>query len=154
MVTLAGTQNNEKDLIEAILQLEYNALEAYDETIERLENPQHAQKVSEFRQDHLQHVEELQKLAKPLGIEVDGPGAKSMLTAGKIKIADFVGNDGAILTAMKTNEYETVMAYENACKKDFLSPQLRTLCEKGLADEKRHRDWMDQAADSKADKAA
>lgn len=149
MVTLAGTQNNEKDLIEALLKLEYNALEAYDETIERLENKQSAQKIAEFRQDHLQHVQALKECGMPHGIDVDGPGAKSLLTAGKIKIADMVGNDGAILTAMKTNEYETVMAYENACKKDFLTLALRALCEKGLADEKRHRDWMDRAADGK-----
>lgn len=154
MVTLAGTQDNEKDLIKAVLELEYNALEAYDETIERLENAQFKAKVQEFRQDHYRHVEELQKLARPMGIDVDGPGAKSMLTAGKIKIADFISDDSAILNAMKTNEYETVMAYENACKKDFLSPELRAICERGLTDERRHRDWMDRAADQESDQAA
>lgn len=152
MLTLAGTQNNEKDLVEALLQLEKNALEAYDETIERLESQQYSQKISEFRQDHYQHVEALSQFARQMGVEIPDAGAKSLLTKGKVVIADLVGNDGAILTAMKTNEYETVMAYENACKKDFLSPELRTLCEKGLADEKRHRDWMDQAA--KSDKKA
>lgn len=149
MVTLAGTQHDPKDLIEALLKLEYNALEAYDETIERLEDKMSSQKIAEFRQDHYQHVETLKALGMPLGVDVDGPGGKSLLTAGKIKIADMVGNDSAILTAMKTNEYETVMAYENALKKDFLTPELRALCEKGLADERRHRDWMDQAADKK-----
>ncbi len=152
MVTLAGTQNNEKDLVEALLQLEQNALEAYDETIERLENPAFSQKVAEFRQDHYDHVEKLSQTARALGVKIPEAGAKSLLTKGKVVIADLVGDDGAILTAMKTNEYETVMAYENACKKDFLSAELRALCEKGLADEKRHRDWMDQTA--KADKKA
>ncbi len=149
MVTLAGTQNDEKSLVEALLKLEYNAIEAYDETIERLENPQYAQKISEFRQDHYQHVEALKRIGTPIGVDVDGPGGKALLTAGKIKIADMVGNDGAILVAMKTNEYETVMAYENACKKDFLTAELRAVCEKAMQDEKRHRDWMDQAADNK-----
>lgn len=154
MVTLAGTQSNEKDLVEALLKLEYNALEAYDETIERLECPVAKGKVSEFRQDHNEHVQALTQIGSRMGISVDGPGAKSMLTAGKIKIADMVGDDAAILFAMKTNEYETVMAYENACKKDFLSAELRAVCEKGQADEKRHRDWMDQAAEDKKKKAA
>ena len=57
-----------------------------------------------------------------------------------------IGDDKAILTAMKTNEYETVMAYENALRKDFLTTELRGVCEKGLSDEQRHRDWMDRAA--------
>ena len=152
MVTLAGTQSNEKDLVEALLQLEMNALEAYDATIERLENKIFSQQVAQFRQDHYQHVQELSKFATAMGIEIPEAGAKSLLTKGKVVIADMVGDDGAILTAMKTNEYETVMAYENACKKDFLSMELRALCEKGLSDEKRHRDWMDQAA--KSDKKA
>lgn len=149
MVTLAGTQNNAKDLVEALLKLEMNALEAYDATIERLENPSFSQQVSEFRQDHYNHVNALSEICRSLGGEVPGPGGKSMLTKGKVVIADIIGNDSAILTAMKTNEYETVMAYENALKKDFLSPELRSICEKGLNDERRHRDWMDRAADQK-----
>jgi rubrerythrin len=146
MVTLAGTQNDAKSLIEALLKLEYNALEAYEETIERLDNKEYARQIASFREDHYQHVQALKALGSPMGVDVDGPGLKSMLTEGKIKIADLVGEDSAILTAMKTNEYETVMAYENACKKDFLTPELRAICEKGLADERRHRDWMDTAA--------
>lgn len=154
MVTLAGTQNNIKDLVEALLQLEMNALEAYDATIERLENQQFSQQVAQFRQDHYQHVEAMTQIARPLGIEIPEAGAKSLLTKGKVVIADMIGNDSAILTAMKTNEYETVMAYENALKKDFLTAELRSICEKGLSDERRHRDWMDQAADRDTKHAA
>lgn len=149
MVTLAGTQNNAKDLVAALLKLEYNAIEAYDETVERLENKQFSDQIAKFRQDHYQHVEALEQCGSKLGVDVDGPGAKSMMTKGKIVVADAIGDDESILNAMKTNEYETVMAYENALKKDFLTPDLRALCEKGLADERRHRDWMDRAADGK-----
>ncbi len=152
MVTLAGTQNNEKDLVEALLKLEQNALEAYDETIKRLEDKSFSDKISSFRQDHYDHVNALSRIATTIGAELQESGAKSLLTAGKIVIADIVSDDSAILKAMKTNEYETVMAYENALKKDFLSPELRQICEKGLSDERRHRDWMDQAA--KDDKKA
>lgn len=154
MVTLAGTQNNEKDLVEALLKLEQNALEAYDATIERLENQQFADQVRQFRQDHYEHVASLTEIARICGAEVPGPGGKSMLTKGKVVIADLIGNDSAILTAMKTNEYETVMAYENALKHDFLSPELRACCTKGLADERRHRDWMDMTAEMNKNKAA
>lgn len=147
MVTLAGTQNTIKDLIEALWKLEENALEAYEETIERLDNESYARQVAEFKADHEAHVRALSALAESSGAETQDAGGKALLTKGKVVIADMVGNDSAILNAMKTNEYETVMAYENALKKDFLTPELRALCEKALADEKRHRDWMDKTAD-------
>jgi rubrerythrin len=146
MVTLAGTQNDLKSLVAALLRLEYNALEAYDETVKRLEYPDFSRQIAEFREDHYQHLDALRSIGDPLGVDVDGPGPKSMLTEGKIKIADMIGDDKAILSAMKTNEYETVMAYENALRKDFLTTELRAVCEKGLSDERRHRDWMDRAA--------
>ena len=153
MVTFAGTQNNAKDLVEALLKLEMNALEAYDATIEKLENPEYARQVATFRQDHYDHVQALTVFAQRLGVQVPGPGGKSLLTKGKVVIADMIGDDGTILSAMKTNEYETVMAYENALKHDFLTPDLRSLFEKGLSDERRHRDWMDMTA-KRHDKAA
>lgn len=149
MVTLAGTQNNEQDLVKAVLNLEHDALAAYDQTIERLECPKAKAKVSEFRQDHLQHIDALTQIASRFDMEMPDGSMKAVLTTGKIKVADLIGDDATILTAMKTNEYETVMMYENALKKDFLSPELRAICEKGLADERRHRDWMDQAAEEK-----
>ncbi len=82
-----------------------------------------------------------------------GPGGKSLLTVGRIKIADLVGGDDTILNAMKTNEYETVMAYEHALEKDFVTGELKSICEKSLNDERRHRDWMDQTA-NRSKKAA
>jgi rubrerythrin len=151
MVTMVGTQNSNESLVKSLLNLEHDAIEAYDETIERLEDSMYAQKVSEFKQDHLKHVEKLSAIARQLGVEIPDGTAKAMLTKGKIVIADLMGDD-AILMAMKTNEYDTVAAYENALKKDFLTAELRACCEQGLADERKHRDWMDQA--SKQAKAA
>jgi rubrerythrin len=146
MVTLAGTQKDIKSLVEAITNLEFDALEAYQETIERLENKNYARQIEEFKQDHLRHVEGLTKISKELNMKVGDGSVKSILTKGKIVIADLAGDDNAILTAMKTNEYDTVAAYENALKQNFLTPELRELCEKAAADERRHRDWMYETA--------
>lgn len=151
MVTMVGTQNSPEKLVESLLNLEHDALEAYTETINRLKEPVYIQKITEFKQDHLAHVEQLSEIARQLGVEVPDGTMKSLLTKGKIVIAD-LGGDDAILAAMKTNEHDTVKAYENALERDFLSPALRACCEKGLADERRHREWMDQA--SKQAKAA
>lgn len=142
MATLAGTQNDIEGLVKALMNLEHDALEAYDETIARLENEQYAEQIKEFRQDHFQHIDELKKIAAMLAIKEGDGSMKAVLTKGKIVIADMAGDDESILTAMKTNEYDTVAAYENALKKTFLTPQLRELCKKAHADEVRHRNWM------------
>jgi rubrerythrin len=153
MVTMVGTQDNIEDLVEALLTLEQDALAAYEQTIKRLENKEYARKVAEFRDDHLEHVSALTKIANKIGVAIPDGSVKSVLTKGKVVIADMVGSDSLILTAMKTNEYDTVTAYENAVEKLYLTPELRDVCEKGLSDERRHRDWMD-AASERPDKAA
>ena len=147
MVTFAGTQNDLESLVQALINLENDALEAYDETIERLENPHCIQKVKEFREDHYQHLAALEKIAAASNIEIGEGSMKSLMTKGKVMIADMVGDDEAILGAMKTNENDTVSAYENALEKDFLTRELQQLCEKGAQDERRHRAWMEQAAE-------
>lgn len=146
MVTMVGTQKSQEELVESLLNLEHDALEAYQETINRLKDPVFIKRITEFKHDHMSHVDQLSKIAASLGVTIPDGTMKSILTKGKIVIAD-LGGDDAILTAMKTNEYDTVKAYENALERDFLSPELRACCEKGLADEKRHRDWMDQASE-------
>lgn len=142
MVTMAGTQNRPDKLVKALLKLEHNALEAYDATIERLETPAYVEKIREFRGDHLDHINKLSRIARILNVEVPDAGGKSMLTKGKVAIAGMVGDDESILRAMKSNEEDTVSAYEHALDHDFLTNDMRAVCEKGLADERRHRAWM------------
>ena len=67
---------------------------------------------------------------------------KEMLTTGKIALADLAG-DSAILKAMKTNEDDTVQAYEQAAGNAKAGPEMRSAFETALADEKRHRSWME-----------
>ena len=94
MVTLAGTQKNKKDLVEAMLKLEYNALQAYDETIQRLENQEYVVKIREFREDHLQHLEALKAIGRTIKADIPvGPGGKALMTKGKVIIADVIGDD-------------------------------------------------------------
>lgn len=69
---------------------------------------------------------------------------KQWLTTGKVALADIAG-DGAILKAMKTNEDDTVAAYQQALDNAATNAELRPVIEKGLADERRHRSWMETA---------
>jgi rubrerythrin len=145
MPTTVGTETTAADLIKNLLILEHDAIAAYDSTIERLESAEYRQQIETFRRDHEAHVQELGRIADSMGINKPMEGdMKQWLTTGKVALADLAG-DNAILKAMKTNEDDTVGAYQQALDNDITDAELRPLMEKGLADERRHRAWMETA---------
>ena len=152
MTTFAGTQDNLEDLVTSLLNLEKDALEAYDAVIERLEDNTLSAKVSEFRQDHHKHISALTELANNNGFEIPDGTMKSMLTSGKVVMADLFG-DQTILKAMGSNEEDTVQAYENALKQSCCNKELKDICTKAHADEVKHQEWMEKTA-KQANKAA
>ncbi|MCO6184930.1 DUF2383 domain-containing protein [Rhizobium sp. L1K21] len=147
MVTMVGKEDKIAELVENLLYLEHDAIAAYGSCIERLENKSFSAKISEFKQDHLQHVEVLTEMAGELGIEAPKEGdMKEMLTTGKVAMADLMG-DASILKAMKTNEDDTVIAYERAARHEDAVPQSKAFFEKAHQDELRHRAWMESTAE-------
>lgn len=145
MPTTVGTESNAADLVKNLLTLEQDAMAAYDTTIERLDSAEYRQQIESFRRDHETHVQELSRVAGSLGVEKPTEGdMKQWLTTGKVALADLAGDD-AILKAMKTNEDDTVSAYEQALNNSVTDAQLRPVVEKALADERRHRAWMETA---------
>jgi len=145
MPTTVGTETTAADLIKNLLILEHDAIAAYDSTIERLESAEYRQQIETFRRDHGAHVQELGRIADTMDIDKPMEGdMKQWLTTGKVALADLAG-DNTILKAMKTNEDDTVAAYQQALDNDITDAELRPLMEKGLADERRHRAWMETA---------
>jgi rubrerythrin len=146
MVTIVGTETTLPNLVENLLLLEHDAIAAYDQTIQRLENQSYKQKIADFKADHDRHVQELTQLATAVGAKPYREGdAKQMLTTGKVALASIMG-DSAILTAMRSNEEDTVTAYERASRHTEATPEARTIFERAHADELRHREWMSNAA--------
>lgn len=142
MVTTVGTESTLPDLVENLLLLEHDAIAAYEQTIARLDNPDYKQKVASFKSDHDRHVQELTRLASAVGATPHQAGdAKQMLTTGKVALASIMG-DSAILTAMRTNEEDTVTAYERASGHAEATSDARQIFQKAHADELRHREWM------------
>ena len=148
MATTVGTESDIKSLVTNLIYLERDAIAAYETTIERLSDPAFSRQIAEFRDDHLQHLEVLNEMAREAGAEAPAEGdAKQMLTTGKVSMAEMMG-DGAILKAMKTNEDDTVTAYERAASHGDAIPKSKAFFEEALADERRHREWMDRTAQS------
>ena len=130
--------------LKKLIELDYDAIEAYEEAIERLDNASYKQSLREFMQDHQRHTMNLAPFLKACGEEVpDGPDAMRFLTEGKVIIADLAG-DKAILKAMNANEKTTNKAYEKALEVDDLDGELRQILLDNLNDEKRHKAWIER----------
>lgn len=139
---------NEADVnkkLHDLIELDYDAIAAYKAAIDGIEDASYKAKLIEFMGDHERHVTEFSGvIRKQGGTPPDSGDFKQILTAGKVKIADIVGSDNAILKAMKANEEQTNSKYESMVEEKFPAP-VQKLLEKGLADERRHRAWIESA---------
>lgn len=145
MVTLVGMQDDFGEAICDLLELEYDAVEAYDAAINRLDHPEYKAQLSSFKEDHRRHISELSELIKKHNIDPpSGPSSgKQWLTKGKVVLGNLAG-DLTILRAMRSNEIDTNVAYERIRAHDQLWPESRTLIEKNYQDEQKHKKWLDQ----------
>ena len=142
MVTTVGTESHLVILLTDLVQLDFDAVDAYQAAIDRLDNPEWRATLASFRDDHLRHTAELGEALRGMGIvPPSGGDIKSMLTQGKVVMAGLVG-DEAVLRAMRTNEADTNTAYERAVQFPDLHSGIRDMLEAGLADERRHCAWI------------
>jgi uncharacterized protein (TIGR02284 family) len=142
MTTTVGTENTLEDLLEDLVQLDYDAADAYQAAIDRLENSSFRSALAEFKRDHLRHITELGDILSSMGRAPPKEGdMKALLTKGKVVIAGLMG-DESILQAMRTNEADTNTAYERAVNFKGLQTNTRDVLERGLEDERRHCGWI------------
>lgn len=127
-----------------LISLDFDAAAAYEQAIKRIEKDQTAKtELAGFKADHERHVRDLTPIVRKLGGAPPTSGDfMRFLTQGKVVIASLAG-DLAILKAMKTNEDTTNQKYEEAVALDGITPEMRTVLERNLADERRHRAWIE-----------
>lgn len=141
-----------KDLIKYLnnlIELDYDAIEAYDAAIERLDEAQLRERLTAFKHDHEQHTMNLSQWVTRLGGEPSTKGDfKRMLTKGKVVIGGLKDAKG-VLKAMKSNEDVTNEKYEKALA-DIKEPQeLVEVIRKNFSDEQRHREWLISTIDQR-----
>lgn len=144
MATMTGKESDGMKTIYKLVELDFDAVEAYEAAIQRLKDETSRSKLNEFKADHERHIRDLSDALNRHGITAPNRGdAKRVLTKGKVVMGQIAGDRG-ILQAMKTNEDDTNAAYERASNRNDLPPEILSLVERGLADERRHRDWIIQ----------
>ena len=144
MATLVGTQKNFADALKALIELDYDAIEAYKAAIDRLENENYKNELTKFKADHQRHVQQLNAILRSRGEkEIEGPSGKQWLTKGKVVIADIFGDD-SIMQAMHSNEEDTNSAYERMNNHADKWPEAVEVLKQGLRDEKHHKQWIEE----------
>lgn len=144
MVTFVGKQESFADAVKELVELEYDAIEAYEASIERLSNSGYQKKLTEFKEDHLHHIKKLtQVLQQHKETAPEGPDStKQWLAKGKVVLSNLIG-DIAILRAMKSNEIDTNSAYEHMCMHESIWEDCVKLMHDFLDDEKKHKLWLE-----------
>src|SRR4051812_8816544 len=113
MITLVGTQSNPLDAYKSLLELEYEALDAYGEAEKRCKDDKIKNQLKKMASDHQEHIRLwTELLEKRNETAPKGGSMKRFLTQGKVYIADLIGDDHTILQAMLSNEEDTNKAYE------------------------------------------
>ncbi len=144
MATMVGTQHDFASATISLLELEYDALEAYTKAIDKLENNDYKNKLREFAGDHERHIRQLSMLLSMHKVDfAAGPDLKQWLTKGKVMLADLVG-DRTILFAMFTNEIDTNKAYDSMLNRSDMWMEAHEILTNAREDEKKHKAWLEQ----------
>src|SRR5690349_5500628 len=93
MTTFAGTQKDLAVALNQLLELDFDAIEAYRTAIDRLKDGGDRDQLATFMADHERHTRELTRLVRSLGHEPStGPDLKQLLTKGKVVAGSLVGD--------------------------------------------------------------
>jgi uncharacterized protein (TIGR02284 family) len=132
--------------LRSLCQLDIDAIGTYDAALSRVDVPILKEKLTEFRADHVRHVSALNDLLVKLGGQpvIDRPDLKGAVLKGFTAITSRLGNEAALM-AMVGNEELTSRTYHSALEMSWSADE-RELIERHYGDERRHLEWIKQAA--------
>ncbi len=135
-------KNNIRDLI----QLDIDAAEAYQQAIEKIDDESIRETIERFQGDHERHVESLSGELTKLGGEPPERQAdiQGKLLSGMTSLRSITGTSGA-LSAMQTNEELTNRRYREATEwstEAQIPFELRRVILKNYDDERRHLQYI------------
>jgi len=145
MVTFVGKQGSFADAVKNLIELDFDAVEAYETALNKMENNTYKKYLQGFKEDHERHIKELSALLTKHNEEPPhGPSSvKHWLTKGKVVMAEILGDD-LILRALRSNEIDTLTAYRRMDERVDRWPDSESILHRGLEDEKRHNAWLEK----------
>jgi uncharacterized protein (TIGR02284 family) len=139
-----------RDVIEVLsdlIQLDRNAVGAYDQAIAACEQAHIKDTLVEFKRDHERHIGDVSEQVRALGgVPVETSDLKGKLLEGFTAITS--RGDQSALLAMRGNEELTNREYASALEEN-LTAEARAIVERNHDDEKRHLAWIKDALSRK-----
>lgn len=128
-------------LLNDLLQLDYDAVGAYQLALRELESPRLRSDLEAHLRDHERHIEELDAQIERLdGMKMPLPHLTGAFKLA-VQAAAGPGSDRAVLLAFKANEMQVRDKYNRAAERDDLPADIAALIRRAAADERRHYQW-------------
>ncbi|MGB3225217.1 MAG: DUF2383 domain-containing protein [Desulforhopalus sp.] len=127
----------------SLAQLDIDAVHAYKEAIDKVEDPQVRANLVRYREDHERHIAELSAEIRRLGETPPdfSPDFKGFFIQGFTSLRSITGTEGA-LNAMHTNEKLTNKNYSEAGNWN-LPTNIQSIINLAYEDEKRHLEYIE-----------
>lgn len=134
------------DGLNDLLQLNHDAIGAYDIAIERLKNRDHAMQIAGFRADHERHIRELTPVIAQLGGSPrNEPHATAPMKEAMQRLGAAAGDRGTLI-AWRANELQVRVKYDSyAAAANSWPPEVKHLVDEQALDEERHYAWVAEA---------
>jgi ElaB/YqjD/DUF883 family membrane-anchored ribosome-binding protein len=131
------------DGLNDLLQLDHDAVAAYDVAISKLEDRDHADQIAGYRRDHERHIRELNELVARLGgTPANHPHATGPFKTALQSLGGLAGDKG-LLMAFRTNELQVRTKYDGYASKAMLwPPDVKRIIDGAALDEERHYAWV------------
>jgi uncharacterized protein (TIGR02284 family) len=126
------------ELLNDLIQLDYDAVQAYKQAIEKIDDVSARVDLEAFQADHERHIADLSRTVRMMGGEPEEAGRdlKGVLLEGLTALRSVTGTLGA-LRAMRMNEKLTNRSYERALEVR-LPIAARDVVLRNREDERRH----------------
>lgn len=131
-----------------LLQLDHDAIAAYEIAMEKVENPDWADQIAGFMLDHERHVRQLNEVILELGgtprnePHLTGPFKEALQSLGAL------GGDRGLIVAFRANELQARRKYDRyASKANRWPPNVKLVVDGNALDEERHFQWASEVLD-------
>ncbi len=135
------------DVLSELMQLDIDAVEAYEQALKHIETPRIHKQIKAFKQDHQQHIEDLSIMIQSLGGNPPEctKDFKGFFIKGMTTLRSLMGEEAA-LKAMRSNEELTNKTYQEALQHK-LPRSAQLLIKKNYKDEQRHLAYITSLLD-------
>lgn len=143
------------NILSELAQLDIDAVQAYEQALDRIDVVDIYNEINNFKNDHVRHIDDLNAMISKLGgdpLDRSVKDFKGYLIEGMTFLKSITGTKSA-LSAMRSNEETTNKNYKNALEMHpDLPDDARQLLEKNYSDEKRHLAYIVKVLDEIKDK--